>query len=56
MQLETVLYFLFWAGLFFVMMRFGCGAHVMGHMHHRDGPEKKHEPSDGGRTPPLKRN
>ena len=27
-------YLLFWAVLFFVMMRFGCGAHVMGHHHH----------------------
>jgi YHS domain-containing protein len=39
----SILYFLLWAGLFFVMMRFGCGAHVMGHGHHRgnsppDGP------------------
>jgi hypothetical protein len=25
---------LFWAGMFFVMMRFGCGAHIMGHGHH----------------------
>ena len=34
MQLENVLYFLVFAGLFFVMMRFGCGAHIMGHAHH----------------------
>jgi YHS domain-containing protein len=33
MQLQNVLYFLLWAGLFLVMMRFGCGAHVMGHAH-----------------------
>ena len=37
MQLENVLYFLFWAGLFVVMMRFGCGAHIMGHGHHHGG-------------------
>jgi YHS domain-containing protein len=30
----TVAYLLFWAVLIFVMMRFGCGAHVMGHHHH----------------------
>ena len=30
MQIENVLYYLAWAGLFFVMMRYGCGAHVMG--------------------------
>ena len=39
--METVAYLLVWALLFMVMMRFGCGAHVMGHRHHghhqRDG-------------------
>ena len=35
MQLQDVLYYLAWAGLFFVMMRYGCGSHVMGHGHHR---------------------
>lgn len=29
--METVLYFIVIAGFFFLMMRFGCGAHVMGH-------------------------
>jgi YHS domain-containing protein len=29
--MEALLYFAFWAGLIFFMMRFGCGAHVMGH-------------------------
>lgn len=32
--MSAVLYLLFWAGLFFVMMRFGCGAHIAGHGHH----------------------
>jgi YHS domain-containing protein len=32
--METVAYLLVWALLFMVMMRFGCGAHVMGHRHH----------------------
>jgi YHS domain-containing protein len=33
----TLLYFTVYAGLFFLMMRFGCGAHVMGHGHrHHD--------------------
>ncbi len=40
----TILYLLVSAGFFFLMMRFGCGAHVMGHGHaHHDG--------QGGRTP-----
>jgi YHS domain-containing protein len=29
----TLLYFAIFAGLFFLMMRFGCGLHVMGHGH-----------------------
>ncbi|HEX6113883.1 MAG TPA: YHS domain-containing protein [Geminicoccaceae bacterium] len=29
--METLIYFALWAGFFFLMMRFGCGAHVMGH-------------------------
>ncbi len=32
--MTAIIYFLIWAALFFVMMRFGCGAHVMGHGHH----------------------
>ena len=35
--MQTVLYFLVWAGLIFLMMRFGCGAHVMGHGHGQHG-------------------
>ena len=34
MSIENVLYYLFLAGVFFVMMRFGCGAHIMGHGQH----------------------
>lgn len=29
--MEALLYFALWAGLIFLMMRVGCGAHVMGH-------------------------
>ena len=28
--MEALLYFALWGGLFFLMMRFGCGAHVVG--------------------------
>ena len=35
--MEALLYFAFWAGLIFLMMRFGCGAHVMGHGHGQHG-------------------
>ena len=33
--MEALLYFALWAGVIFLMMRFGCGAHVMGHGHGR---------------------
>ena len=29
--MQTRMYFLIWGAFIFVMMRFGCGAHVMGH-------------------------
>ncbi len=29
--MEALLYFIIWAAAIFLMMRFGCGAHVMGH-------------------------
>lgn len=38
--MEALLYFLFWAALFVVMMRFGCGGHVMGGAHGRRGREQ----------------
>lgn len=31
--MENLLWFAVWAGLIFFMMRFGCGAHVMGRGH-----------------------
>jgi YHS domain-containing protein len=41
----TLLYFIVIAGFFFLMMRVGCGAHVMGHGHgrhegHGAGPDR----------------
>lgn len=36
----TLLYFAVFAGLFFLMMRMGCGEHVMGHGH---GEHEGHE-------------
>ena len=39
--MPTYLYFLLWGAFFFMMMRFGCGAHIMGHGHgHRHGGTK----------------
>lgn len=31
MEWQSVTYFLAWAAFFALMMRYGCGAHVMGH-------------------------
>jgi YHS domain-containing protein len=33
MSWQSVPYFLIWAAVFALMMRFGCGAHVMGRSH-----------------------
>ena len=56
--MQTIIYFLIWGAFFFFMMRFGCGAHVMGHGHHHrqsgEGPDAS--PSANGQhwTPPAK--
>lgn len=44
--MDALFYFLLWAAILFLMMRFGCGAHVMGHSHGRtkhdnDSPENQ---------------
>jgi YHS domain-containing protein len=39
-QLGNILYF---SGLFFLMMRFGCGAHVMGHGHQHGATESSND-------------
>lgn len=44
--MNELVYFMLWAGIIFLMMRFGCGAHMMGHgrgkaKHGEDGPEKQ---------------
>jgi YHS domain-containing protein len=52
--METLLYFLLIGGLFFLMMRFGCGAHTMGHGH---GGSPRERPGTGGSprwAPPAK--
>ena len=41
----NILYFVFFAGLFALMMRFGCGAHVMGHRGKQDD-SSLNEPHD----------
>jgi YHS domain-containing protein len=42
----SLVYFLIWAGAFFLMMRFGCGAHIMGHGHSGKHANEPHSTSD----------
>lgn len=42
--MEALIYFALWAGLIFLMMRFGCGAHIMGHGHRHHGARDKGTP------------
>ena len=48
--MNSLLYFALWAALIFVMMRFGCSAHIMGHGGHRH--KRRHDA--GGQIPPVK--
>jgi YHS domain-containing protein len=48
--MDSLIYFLVVAGLFFFMMRFGCGAHVMGHGHRHGG----HSGHDNQQNPPAR--
>lgn len=39
--MDALIYFALWAGLIFLMLRFGCGKHVMGHgQGERDRPDR----------------
>ena len=48
--LKSLGWIVLWGLLFFVMMRYGCGAHMMGGHGHRGG-HGKHGGSDGERDP-----
>jgi YHS domain-containing protein len=52
----SLVYFLIWGAAIFLMMRFGCGAHIMGHGHgHADAPSDENNASPNKRplaTPP----
>ncbi|MEQ9145606.1 MAG: YHS domain-containing protein [Parvibaculaceae bacterium] len=57
--MSALFYFLIWAVIIFLMMRFGCGAHVMGHGHGKTG-HGKHDREERGASegvrwiPPVK--
>ena len=46
--MTALFYFIVWAGLIFLMMRFGCGAHVMGHEHRPGGVPGERAPKESG--------
>lgn len=46
--MNALIYFLIWAVLIFLFMRFGCGAHVAGHGH---GRSKHGGAAQGGQGP-----
>ena len=50
-SIKSLLSFLIWGGLIFVMMRFGCGAHVMGG--HGHGQHPGHGNTDGETKDPV---
>lgn len=57
--MNALFYFLIWAVIIFLMMRFGCGAHVMGHGHgkakHGGGGQEGQGEDEGMRwIPPAK--
>lgn len=41
--MEQIFPLLLWGGLFFLMMRFGCGSHMFGHGHGKKGHESGHQ-------------
>jgi YHS domain-containing protein len=55
--MEALFYFVVWAGLIFLMMRFGCGAHIMGRGHGQGQTRNKLVKSDNPElhwVPPTK--
>jgi YHS domain-containing protein len=58
MSMQTLIYFLISGAIIFFMMRFGCGAHVMGHGHghrHDDGkPDASPSAGNDRWIPPAK--
>jgi hypothetical protein len=49
MNIQDVLYYGLWAGLFFLFMRFGCGHHIMGHGYRRHEAKPANSETPTGR-------
>lgn len=55
--MEALIYFALWAGFVFLAMRFGCGAHVMGHGHRGNPAQERSDRTNSGEVrwvPPEK--
>lgn len=52
-SLKTLGTLLFWGALFFVMTRFGCGAHMMGGHGHGGHGGRANKNGDGGTRDPV---
>jgi YHS domain-containing protein len=52
-SLKPILSMLIWGGLFFLMMRFGCGAHMMGGHGRHGGHDRGGDPTDKETKDPV---
>jgi YHS domain-containing protein len=52
-SVKSLMSILIWGGLFFVMMRYGCGTHMMGGHGHHGGHGKDNEPTEGQAKDPV---
>jgi len=52
-SIKSLLSFLLWGGLFFLMMRYGCGAHIMGGRGHHGGHGKSDDMTKGQTNDPV---
>jgi len=50
--MDALIYFVVWGALIFLMLRFGCGAHVMGHGQHGAGDKNARRPAEKMRWVP----
>lgn len=53
--MEALVFFLLWGALLFIMMRFGCGAHLMGRYGNKSKSGEKQIQSDADRWVAPKR-
>jgi YHS domain-containing protein len=52
-SIKSLVWILIWGGLFFFMMRYGCGAHIMGCHGRHGGHGKTDETAEGQAKDPV---